>query len=353
MLLFDRYVLIALLRGAAPVVLLLLGLFGFLELAEQLEDIGKGSYTTNDALSVAGLHLPRILIDLLPVTCLLGSIIGYGALASAQELTVFRTSGWSVPRIALPVIVLAMIIATGVILAQQWLIPRLEQEASSLRVKTFSSSTREDAAYWTRQGDRLLRIGGVEMGMVPVDIEIYELGPSGLIRTLQQAKRADVLGARNWVLRDVTTLHFEPGGVRTSHVDVLPFVPDFNAEQIFTLINADHALAPLDLIRYVEHLRANGLESHRYEVLLWQQLSLPIGLVALSLLGLPVVMGSMRTMSLGARIAIGAAIGLGFYLVERLAMQLALLYHLPAPATGMLPDLVMLVIALLLLNRRH
>jgi len=353
MLQLDRYVLIALLRGAAPVVLLLLGLFGFLELAEQLEDIGKGTYSTNDALRVAGLHLPRILIDLLPVTCLLGSIIGYGALAAAQELTVLRTSGWSVPRIAIPVIVLAAVVAAGVIVAQQWIIPRLEQEASALRVKTYASSTREDAAYWTRQDNRLLRVGGVEMGMVPVDIEVYELDPTGLVQTLTCAERADVIGPRDWVLRDVTTLRFESGGVSSSYEEVLPFVPDFNAEQIFTLINADHALAPLDLMRYVDHLRSNGLDSHRYEVLLWQQLSLPIGLIALSLLGLPVVMGSTRAMSLGARVAIGAAIGLGFYLTERLAMQLALLYHLPAPATGMLPDLVMLIIGLLLLNRRH
>lgn len=352
MLILDRYILLALLRGAAPVILLLLGLFGFLELAEQLEDIGKGSFSTSDALSVAGLHLPRILIDLLPVTCLLGSIIGYGALASAEELTALRTSGWSVLRIAMPVVALAAAVALSVIAAQQWLIPRLEQQASQLRVKTFSASTREDAAYWTRQENRLLRIGGVEMGMVPIDIEIYDLDASGQLQTLQRAARADVIGPRDWVLRDVTTLHFAGEAISAEQAEELPFVPDFNAQQIFTLINADHALAPLDLARYIEHLRSNGLESHRYEVLLWQQISMPFGLMALSLLGLPVVMGSMRALSLGARVAIGAAIGLGFYLTERLAMQLALLYHLPAPATGLVPDAVMLLIALALLFRR-
>ena len=352
MLILDRYVFISLLRGGAPVVLLLLGLFGFLELAEQLEDIGKGSFSSNDALRVAALHLPGIGIDLLPVVCLLGSIIGYGALARSEELTVLRMSGWSLMRAARPVLVLALVLAAGVLASQQWLIPLLEQQASELRVNTYEGSTREDAAYWTRQGNRLLRIGSVEMGMVPVDIEIYELDADGRLLEIQRAARADVLGARDWLLRDVTTIRFSAQGQDVNRYKVLPFVPDFDARQIFTLINADHALAPLDLYRYIGHLRSNGLDSHRYEVLLWQQLSLPFGLLALSLLGLPIVMGSSRAMSMGARIAIGGAVGIGFFLVERLTTQLALLYLWSAPLTGLLPDLLMLAGAILFIQRR-
>jgi lipopolysaccharide export system permease protein len=250
-------------------------------------------------------------------------------------------------------LLLAVALAIGVIAAQQWLVPVLEQRASELRTKTFTTASREDAAYWTRQGDRLLRIGGVEMGMVPTDIEVYELDGEGQVRELRRAARADVLGPRDWLLRDVTTIRFLPGGPQMANDAVLPFTPDFDARQIFTLINADYALAPLDLLVYIRHLRSNSLESHRFEVLLWQQLSLPIGLMALSLLGLPVVMGSSRAISMGARIAIGAALGLGFYLVERLAMQLALLYHLSPPLTGLLPDLAMLAVALVLLLRRR
>jgi len=352
MLILDRHVFLSLLRGGAPVVLLLLGLFGFLELAEQLEDIGKGSFSSNDALRVAALHLPRIGIDLLPVICLLGSIIGYGALVRSEELTVLRTSGWSLMRIARPVLVLALLLAMGVLASQQWLIPLLEERASELRVKTYEGSARDDAAYWTRQGNRLLRIGSVEMGMVPVDIEVYELDVEGRLLEIQRAARADVLGARDWLLRDVTTITFSAEGQEINQYKVLPIVPDFGARQIFTLINADYALAPLDLYRYVRHLRSNGLDSHRYEVLLWQQLSLPLGLLALSLLGLPIVLGSGRAMSLGARIAIGGAVGIGFFLIERLTTQLALLYIWPAPLTGLLPDLLMLSGAVLLLQRR-
>ena len=352
MFILDRYIFRSLLRGGAPVVLLLLGLFGFLELAEQLEDIGKGTFSTNDALRVAALHLPRIVIDLLPVVCLLGSIIGYGALTKTEELTTLRTSGWSLPRTARPVIVLALLLAGSVLAAQQWLIPLFEQRASELRVNTYDDAARDDAVYWTRQGDRLIRIGSVEMGMIPINIEVYELDADGRVREIQRAARADVVGPRDWLLRDVTTVRFLADGQETDHYPVLPFVPDFDARQIFTLINADHALAPFDLLRYIRHLQANGLDSHRYEVLLWQLISLPFGLLALSLLGLPIVLGSTRAMSMGARIAIGGAVGIGFYLVERLVTQLALLYHWSPPLTGLLPDLVMLLAAVILLQKR-
>ena len=82
-------------------------------------------------------------------------------------------------------------------------------------------------------------------------------------------------------------------------------------------------------------------------------LSLPLGLVAMGLLGLPVVVGSTRSLSLGARIAIGGAVGIGFYLLERLLTQLALLYRLSPPLTGLLPDLVALGVAVWLILSRE
>ena len=87
---------------------------------------------------------------------------------------------------------------------------------------------------------------------------------------------------------------------------------------------------------YVNHLEDNGLDSHRYRLVLWQQLSLPVGILAMALLGVPFVVGSTRTMAAGTRISIGIVVGILFYLTERTLGQVPLCFR----AIGCWQDLV-------------
>ena len=52
MLRIDRYIMTQFVIGIIPALLLLLALFSFMALAEELEDVGKGSFTLPDALMV-------------------------------------------------------------------------------------------------------------------------------------------------------------------------------------------------------------------------------------------------------------------------------------------------------------
>ena len=119
----DRYIAVSFLKGCAPVLLLLVGLFSFLALAEELEEVGNGAYLTSDAITVVLLTLPRRAIDLLPVTALLGCLLGLGALANQQEIIVFRATGVSPPRFALPVLLVACSLALLIGILQLFAVP--------------------------------------------------------------------------------------------------------------------------------------------------------------------------------------------------------------------------------------
>ena len=82
----DRYLVSSMLKALFPVVLMLLALFSFLALAEELEDVGEGRYVAMDAVAVVGLTLPNRLLDLLPVMLLLGALIGLGEWPGIRSL---------------------------------------------------------------------------------------------------------------------------------------------------------------------------------------------------------------------------------------------------------------------------
>ena len=353
MTLLDRYLLRALLQGGAPVFLLLLGLFGFVALAEQLEDVGKGAFGTLEAVRVVGFQLPRIALELLPVTCLLGAVVGLGMLGNHAELTAMRTGGLSVLRLSRPLLLLLLGVAAAALIAQQTIIPNFEGQASYLRAHSFASTAKSGDAFWTRSKSSLVRIGGIEYGTMPQDLEIYELDSEGRVAQITQAAAADVLAPGEWLLRDVRRSRFRATGIEQSAHETLRWQSDIAPEQVAALVRADHALAPTNLLRYIAHLDDNGLDAHRYRVLLWQKLGLVVGLVGMGLLGVPFAFGIMRATSMGARVSLCALLGLGFHLLEQAAMQVGLLYRLPPALTGLAPDLTVLAAAVAILLARR
>ncbi len=348
----DRYLMLSMIRGGIPILGLLLGLFAFLTLAEELEDVGKGNFEVIDALNVMVYSLPKISLELLPVTSLIGVLVGLGTLANQQELIALRAAGWSNYRLARPVLVLALAILTGAMATQQWLIPILEEQIAGLRANALEDAELEgESEFWTRNEHQIVRIGGVQFGLMPTDVEIFERGERGHVNRVLKANRADILNSETWQLWDVVSTEIDERGTQVGRMETLEWRSVLSPDQMATIITTAAALAPTDLIQYIAHLEENSLDSHRFRLVLWQQLSLPIGILGMALLGVPFVVGSTRSMATGTRISIGVVIGILFYLGERTLGQVALLYGLPPVPLAVGPDIFILFLAIYALSR--
>lgn len=350
----DRYIARNFFTGTTIVLLILLPLFGFLTLSEELENVGKGTYTSFDALIVVGFSLPRLMLDLLPVTAILGVLIGLGAMANHRELIIINAFGYSARRTTRPVAQAALIVIGIVLLLQFFVIPRFELSAARVRQKATPQTTiatTHDNELWTRSGDQFIRVGDVMQHGELRDVEIFELGVNDNLQKLVQASSAEVLGGGQWMLRDVHITNLNSVEVKEERFGSKLWQSFLSAQQTTALVVPVEAMAPTALYRHIRLLDKNRLDTHRYRIILWQQLSIPIGLLAMSLLGLPFLLGSVRTVSAGQRAAIGGSIGILFYLSEQMTGQLALLYELPPAPAAFAPDVLLLVLALALLHR--
>ena len=100
MTLLDRYVIRAMLGGVLLVMTVLLVLGALFLFVGQQDDIGVGSYTVLDALWFTAMNMPQQVYELLPISALIGSLVGLGTLARGSEITVMRSVGWSVWRLS-------------------------------------------------------------------------------------------------------------------------------------------------------------------------------------------------------------------------------------------------------------
>lgn len=350
MIILDRYIMGHFVKGVLPVLLLLLALFSFLTLAEELEDVGKGTFTQLDAFLVVLYTLPRLIVDLLPVTALLGGLMGLGVMANHQELIAARAVGMSRARMAFPVFVVSLSLAVVVVLMQFLLIPVSEREASQLRSRSLEETSVGAAGrleFWTRSSGNIVHVNDVLFNSILSDVEIYSTDQHGKLRQLIQAEQATITGADTWLLTSVVRTGLDGMVAFEDRFPQLEWTGLLSREQAEILMLPLESLAPYDLLRYISHLDENELDTHQLRVIFWTQMSVMIAVMAMGLLSLPMLAGSTRSISASQRIISGGIIGIAFYLLQQLSGHVANLFGLLPSATILAPVLVLLAAAVL------
>jgi lipopolysaccharide export system permease protein len=359
----DRYISTNFLGGCIPVLLLLLSLFSFLALSEELEDVGDGSYELLDALMVVVYRLPALTVDLLPVTVLLGGLLGLGALANNLELIALRAAAVSPLRISRPIIGLSLALIGVVLLLQNLVIPHAEYNASQLRAKTLieqdrvgfedDSASDENNEFWTRNAGQFIRFGHVRPDRSLAGVEIYQFDPDGTLERMLQTPTAELLHDNTWLLYEVQDTRMEESHSQTQFEDTLFWEALLSENQTRTLITPASSLAPIDLWRSIARLEKNNMNSESQRIIFWTQVSIPVGVLGMALLALPFLVGSTRSVSVGQRIALGGLIGITYYLVQQISGHLAGIMQWNVVLVVLAPSMVVLCIAALLLRRAN
>lgn len=355
MLRIDRYIMTQFVIGIIPALMLLLALFSFMALAEELEDVGSGSFTLPDALMVILLTSPKRIVELLPVTTLLGGLIGLGAMANHRELIAIRTIGISKQRIGQTVAVLAIFLGIFITALQFFVVPGVEHEAAVLRSQASKNPeirAGNSRAIWTRSDTHLVRVKSVRQDRTLADIEVYTIDEQGRLSQLIQASSALYAEQDNWLLIDVLESRFQDGQVIETRRDNMQWSALLSADQAAALILPLEALAPNDLLKTIANLKQNQLDTHRYEIVFWQQVSLLPSLLAMALMSLPLLLGSVRSVSASQRALTGGLIGISFYLLQQLSGHLAGILGLNPALLILTPPFILLLIAIAAIRHR-
>jgi len=125
----DRYIVRTILGTVALVMAVLLVLWALFVFIDQQSDVGIGHYTALGALWYSLLNLPQQAYELLPITALIGSLLGLGALARGSELTVIRATGVSVARLASMALLAGLVLVLFEVLLGEFLAPPLQETA--------------------------------------------------------------------------------------------------------------------------------------------------------------------------------------------------------------------------------
>jgi lipopolysaccharide export system permease protein len=349
----DRHIGSSLLRSFGLVVIILVVLISFLELLSQMNDVGKGNYLVGDVFLFIGLTLPRRMLDLMPISTMLGSVVALGLLADHGELLAMQAGGISVQRICWSMFASGTILMLFTALLADMVVPPLDQLARKKRAHAISGSdfTITKQGFWSRRDSTYIHVGKTHSGNVANDLDIFEADEKGRLKTYTHAREANIQNNNQWVLRGITRKTFTDEGIKTTRMPSLILASFLSPEQVgFLAIPAD-SLSSSDLYQYAEAMRENGQNTDRYVLALWRKLSVPLSTGAMVLLSLTFVFGFTRRITAGKRVMMGLFVGVAFYSVDQVIVYLGLLLSLSPMIIAMTPVGLISVIALWKLRR--
>ena len=138
MLIHERYIRREVALATLLVLAAFLGLFGFFDLINELDNLGRGNYGLQHAVMYTVLTMPGRVYETLPIAVLIGALYSLTTLSRHSEITVLRASGMStgrilrlLARIGLPFVLLTFV--TG-----EFIAPPAERAAQELKLSARS-----------------------------------------------------------------------------------------------------------------------------------------------------------------------------------------------------------------------
>jgi lipopolysaccharide export system permease protein len=317
------------------------------------------NYLASDAFWFVFQTSPRLAYQIYPVSALMGSLIGIGGLASANELVALRTSGVSRLRLAIAGLAGALLLTIPVMMIGEWVAPDAEQQARAFRLSQLVGQAiiGGPSGMWMRDGSDIVNIRrpllSADRGQQSISFQELEIHHFDGFSGLQKITRADTafFDGEQWTLEGVSEIEIGDAGVIRTRMDRTPWVSGIKPELLESAVTRPPYLAVRVLWDQMKYLQSNGLDDSIYRSAFWEKILYPFTIVALVLAGMPFVFGSSRHHNLGFRLFIGMTMGGVFMLVNGAAQNLAQAYNLPVAVSTALPSVILMVVAVMVLRR--
>lgn len=339
MLIHERYIRREVALATLLVLAAFLGLFGFFDLINELDNLGRGNYGLQHAVMYTVLTMPGRVYETLPIAVLIGALYSLTTLSRHSEITVLRASGMStgrilrlLARIGLPFVLLTFV--TG-----EFIAPPAERAAQELKLSARSQLLTGEfrSGFWVKDGHDFVNIGSVTPEGVLRKIRIFEFNDSRELLSVLEAASGGYQAPAGWVLTDVIRTDFSENGAKVSKSDTLVWDSDLSPDVMSVMLVVPERMSAWKLWHYIRHLSDNRQETGRYEIALWKKFSYPLACFVMLALALPFAYMHNRNAAVSIKVFTGVMIGVLFHMLNGLFSNLGAINSWPPYAAALTP----------------
>jgi len=321
--LIDRYIL----RGFRQVFWLALaafsGIYLLVEFVERIDDLmEKHAVAQQYAWYFIG-KLPGILVQVTPLAVLLATFLCLGGLSRRGELTAMRAGGIGLVRIALPLLAASLVVALGLLLVDNYLVPFGSRKSTQVwrELNPAQGAPLGLDNLWLREQNRFIRIRLAEPEQQRLQgVTIFEV--DGSLRPLSRldAPLAHFSPPLGWVAPQATRhlFHTSERQSETMQTLVAQSLPIQSTPEEFEKTQVDMASQAglVELYAHIERLQQEGFSTRSLQIDLLARVAAPLTCLIMAFIGIPFSLQRGRNSNLALGVSISVAIGVIFHLVN-------------------------------------
>ncbi|MHA7840594.1 MAG: LPS export ABC transporter permease LptG [Gammaproteobacteria bacterium] len=352
MLILHRYLAVAIIRSTSLVLLLLLGMDFFIQMANEMMEIGHGNYGIWQGFQCVLYGLPSDLYDFFPMAGLIGTLLGLSGLATHSELVVMEAAGmsrWGIVRSVLMTI-LGLVLMTTLIgeITGPYLLHRAE--AIKISAKSRGQAIHTTHGAWFRDGNEFIHVARITSHHELQGISRYSFDSNNQLKKIAYAKEGNYLH-KQWRVTHVreTTLTATRTRVQRKAVDFWPL--QLKPELLKATQAEPKAMTLPQLSQLIHYKRVNNLRYQNDALAYWQRVLAPLAMCIMMFLAVPFVFGPLRNATLGSRMVVGILIGFSFYTLNQFLGPMSLVYRFPPLLGALAPMLCFAVLGVLVMLR--
>ncbi|KPQ16677.1 MAG: ABC-type lipopolysaccharide export system permease component LptG [Rhodobacteraceae bacterium HLUCCO18] len=344
------------LRSLGIVIAVFVGILLPIDIAEQMRRIG-GDQGLGAVVELSLLNLPLALYQWLPLFVMLATLVLFLGLARTSELVVVRGAGRSAIRsVASPVLVafgigvLALLILNPIVAAtaREYQMTVARYQGAEQRTVSVSAE-----GLWLRQGtlseQTVIHAEGTNSdGTHLFDANFFTFDADGLLTERISAGEALLVGGA-WELRDVKLWPFvgvDNAEVASVRHDQLVLPSTLTAEQIRDSFGRPYTVPIYELPGFIAQLNAAGFAAVQHRIWLQMQISNPLMLSAMVLIGAGFTMRHTRFGRTGIMVLAAILLGFGVYFIRDFAEVLGESGQLPAALVAWAPPVAAILLAM-------
>ena len=144
---------------------------------------------------------------------------------------------------------------------------------------------------------------------------------------------------------------FDDMRISTSSYLQEDWVADLSPELLGVLLVEPDRQSISGLYRFAQFFQSEGLDSSVYFLAFWKKVLQPLSTLVLVVLAVSFVFGPLREATMGYRVFIAIAIGIGFTTVQRMMEPISLIYGLSPLMAVLTPIVICAGFGFLLMRR--
>lgn len=336
------------------VLMVFISISGIIKFVDQMILVGRGNYDLAHAALFVLYAVPRDIEIFFPMSALIGGLIGIGGLASNSELVVMQAAGLSKLDIIKSVMKSAIVLVLFSMAIGEWVAPASEVHAREIRSQAISGGSLISAksGIWAKDGDYFVHINRTKDTGNLKGVQIYRFNDELKLSSWTSAENAAFV-KDSWVLTGVVNTEIRDKKITKKHVERQEWQSSLTPDKLGVVTVRPESLSIRGLIDYLEYLEVNQQDPSRYQLAFWRKIVQPLTVAVMLLVALSFIFGPLRSVSMGARILMGVAVGILFHVSTQSMGSLSLVYQLPPLLGATMPGLLFMTVAIYFIRRRN